>query len=153
MRKPVLLVMVQFVMFAVMLAAVMIFPARAGTVLSRVGMLLMLAGAGTGLYAIREHPSGPRVSPEPKRGASMVQSGPYRWVRHPIYTGVLLATLGVAVAHGHPTLYLIFAIFVIFFTYKSRYEESLLMKAYPDYVDYMARTGRFLPPFNSIRNR
>ena len=58
---------------------------------------------------------------------------------------MLLGALGVALAHGHIAVLLIALVMIVFFTFKSLYEESLLRAAYPQYRDYMTRTGRVLP--------
>ncbi len=87
----------------------------------------------------------PNVTPTPNSRASLVESGIYAHVRHPIYSSVLAGALGVALAHGHIVVIGIALFMIVFFTFKSRYEESLLRAAYPQYAEYMTRTGRFLP--------
>ncbi len=85
------------------------------------------------------------VSPEPDQNAQLVARGLYARIRHPIYLGVILSGLGVALIHGHFVPLVIALLFVPFFTYKSMFEERWLMQVYADYAAYRQRAGRFLP--------
>lgn len=82
--------------------------------------------------------------PEPN-GAGLVARGPYRWVRHPMYAGLVVICLGVAVGSGASWCYLTVLVLAVFFDLKARYEERYLVQAYPGYGEYAARTGKFVP--------
>lgn len=150
MDRAKLLVLIQLVLFLMVAAAFLLLPSRPAGVLWIAGLMLAGGGGLLGMVAIAEHgrhnKRPPRAVPTPSQGAELIRSGPYRCVRHPIYTGVLLAGLGAAVLHGHEALWLLAAALILFFTYKSLYEEQLLQAAYPDYAAYKRGTGRFLPP-------
>ena len=88
------------------------------------------------------------VSPEPNASNQLVQSGIYGFIRHPIYSGVMLAGFGAALAHGHIVGIVIAVVMCAFFTYKSTFEERWLSQVYPDYVEYRTRAGRFWPKLN-----
>lgn len=79
-------------------------------------------------------------------GQTVVQAGPYRWVRHPSYTGALLTVLGVLLCD---TNWLSLACFVIVlpgFAYRMQVEEGALLTALGEqYRDYMGRTKRLVP--------
>jgi protein-S-isoprenylcysteine O-methyltransferase Ste14 len=62
-----------------------------------------------------------------KQDHELVRSGPYRWVRHPIYTGLLLAVFGTAVAIGEWRGIIALALFAVAFLYKIRIEERFLV--------------------------
>ena len=80
-----------------------------------------------------------------KEGAELVTTGPYRFVRHPIYSGVLLGFLGSALVGGMPWL-IAFVIFAIYFALSARAEEHLMVKEFPDqYPEYQKRTQAFIP--------
>ncbi len=149
MNKAQLYVIGQFVLFAVMALALIIFPPGQTLLLRVIGLVLIVIGFALLLLAIREHAAKnatmPNITPTPNAQVGLIESGVYARVRHPIYAGVLSGALGVALVHGHLVLLLIALVMIIFFTYKSRYEEQLLRSAYPQYVAYMTRTGRFLP--------
>ena len=75
----------------------------------------------------------------------LVTSGPYRVVRHPIYSGLLLAILGTALTTN---LYWLVAMGVmgIYFAYSARVEEQLLTTSFPvAYPSYRAKTKMLIP--------
>ncbi|HET7676471.1 MAG TPA: isoprenylcysteine carboxylmethyltransferase family protein [Candidatus Limnocylindrales bacterium] len=83
--------------------------------------------------------------PQPPPGAELVESGPYRWVRHPIYLGLLVGSLGWGVLAGSlVTLGLTMALAVLL-DLKARREEAWLAARFPDYADYRRRTRRLVP--------
>lgn len=139
----------QFVLFALIAVSLFLFPLGQNALLRLVGVLLALAGIvvlGLAVYAYqRANAALPHVEPTPDAHAELVTSGVYARVRHPIYTAVLLGGTGVALAHGHIAVIVLALLLIPFFTFKSRYEEKLLCGAYPEYTDYMTRTGRFMP--------
>lgn len=139
----------QFVLFAMIAVSLFLFPRGDNTLLRLVGVLLAVGGVvvlGLAMYAYqRANAALPHVEPTPDAKAELVTSGVYARVRHPIYTAVLLGGMGVALAHGHIAVIVLALLLVPFFTFKSRYEETLLRRAYPEYADYMKHTGRFLP--------
>ncbi len=147
--KAMRLVFIQFVLFAALAISFVLLPAGQVLWARLLGMLLAALGLGVIMLAILQHYGINRslvnVSPEPNQRNQLVQTGIYGLVRHPIYSGVILAAVGTALVHGHIIPLLIALAFIAFFTYKSTFEESLLMQAYPDYAAYRQRTGRFLP--------
>jgi protein-S-isoprenylcysteine O-methyltransferase Ste14 len=83
---------------------------------------------------------------ELKQGHKLVESGPYRFMRHPIYTGHLLMGLGTAMASGSLVGFAGLAMFVIGFWIKLSQEERLLQRAFPDeYSAYKARAKALIP--------
>ena len=85
--------------------------------------------------------------PHPKSDGTLITHGPYAFIRHPIYTGILIAGLGWAIYSGSGIrLGIIFLLGALFF-FKARYEESLLKQKFDSYEAYMTKTGMFLPKF------
>jgi len=83
---------------------------------------------------------------ELKQGHKLVESGPYRFVRHPIYTGHLLMGLGTAVASGLLVAFVGLASFAAGFWIKLNQEERLLRRGFPDeYPAYKARVKALIP--------
>jgi protein-S-isoprenylcysteine O-methyltransferase Ste14 len=80
-----------------------------------------------------------------KHNPEMVTTGPYAFVRHPIYTGMLLAMLGSAM--GQSVFWLLPLILGgAYFIYSARREEKLMIEEFPeDYPAYMKRTKQLLP--------
>lgn len=77
----------------------------------------------------------------------LVTHGPYRWLRHPAYTGGLMATAGFTLALGSWFMLLpVVVLLLLAFSYRIRREEKLLLITFGSlYGDYMARTWRLLP--------
>jgi protein-S-isoprenylcysteine O-methyltransferase Ste14 len=145
-KKGNLLVAIQFVL----LAAILLFPKTTeGSLLptwvfSFGGYLIW---PGLVILAVSILKLGPSLtaSPVPKDDSTLVITGLYKFVRHPIYTGLLLTGLGLSLEAGVlPHIWFWFGL-VWLLVYKSTWEEELLAKRYPEYADYKARTGRFFP--------
>lgn len=84
-----------------------------------------------------------QVSPHTKEGAHLVTSGIYRWLRHPIYSGIALCVAGLWLRE--PTIPAGAAAIVVlaFLGVKRRVEERFLLAAYPEYDAYRKRTAAF----------
>lgn len=83
--------------------------------------------------------------PTPKPGGELVQSGLYAYIRHPIYTGILLLTFGYALHEASDYKVLVSIVLLVLFYFKTSYEEKRLEAVYPEYPAYRQRTGRFIP--------
>ena len=81
-----------------------------------------------------------------KHGHELICSGPYAYVRHPIYSGLLVAFLGNAIESGAPCALLGLAIVLISFVRKLRMEETLMRATFPaQYPRYSAEVPALLP--------
>jgi protein-S-isoprenylcysteine O-methyltransferase Ste14 len=81
-----------------------------------------------------------------KRGHELIQSGPYRWVRHPIYTGILGGFLGSALAIDRWGSIAAVALVFAGFWFKLLREEAWMRQTFGEsYTAYCARTKRLLP--------
>jgi protein-S-isoprenylcysteine O-methyltransferase Ste14 len=81
-----------------------------------------------------------------KEGHELIRTGPYRAIRHPIYTGILLALFGTAVAAGEVRGLLAVAIAGVSFYSKARREESFLTQEFGEkFGTHVKQTGMFLP--------
>jgi protein-S-isoprenylcysteine O-methyltransferase Ste14 len=74
---------------------------RMTTPLRSAGVVVMWAGLGLRVWAIASLGSGFRTTVEVEPGQPVVSSGPYRWIRHPSYTGLLLVVAGFGAALGN----------------------------------------------------
>lgn len=83
--------------------------------------------------------------PTPKNNSELITSGLYNYVRHPIYTGILLTVFGYSIYSASIPRLIISLLLLILFYFKTQYEEYKLSQKYPDYSAYKARTGRFIP--------
>lgn len=108
----------------------------------------VLAAAGSGLAVWGATCLGPNLSPypEPRPGTTLVDEGPYRFLRHPIYSGLVACLAGVALAARSWPAVLAAAATAGFYRFKAEYEESRLRPAVPGYAAYQRRVrGRMLP--------
>lgn len=81
-----------------------------------------------------------------KQGHELVQSGPYRWVRHPIYTGILAGLAGSAIAQDRWTGLVAVALVFAGFWFKLRREEAWMRETFGEKYDaYCAKTARLVP--------
>lgn len=81
-----------------------------------------------------------------KQDHELIQSGPYRWVRHPIYTGLLLAFLGTAMAIGEWRGLICVVIVAVSFWFKLKLEERWMRDNFGvAYENYMQRTKALIP--------
>jgi protein-S-isoprenylcysteine O-methyltransferase Ste14 len=90
---------------------------------------------------------GTAVSPfiAPRRGAALVTSGPYRWVRHPMYVAQALIAVGAPLALGVRWVRLLTVPALIVLAARVALEERALARAFPEYPQYAARTKRVVP--------
>jgi protein-S-isoprenylcysteine O-methyltransferase Ste14 len=94
-----------------------------------------LGGSWTAQVAIRED-------------HTLVQAGPYRWIRHPIYTGILTAIIGTAVVVSQVGALIGAALIAMGLFYKAKQEERRLVETFGNtFVEHRKRTGMLLPKF------
>lgn len=110
------------------------------------GVAVGLLGGGIGVAGLLGLGSNLTPFPRPKDDATLVETGVYAIVRHPIYAGLFVATVGYALLRASlPTLLLSLALGV-FFDQKARREERWLEQKFPQYAAYQQKVrGRILP--------
>jgi protein-S-isoprenylcysteine O-methyltransferase Ste14 len=102
------------------------------------GLALMVAAGttlGRGLTAV----------PLPNAHATLRTGGLYRFVRHPIYSGLLLAAAALSVASASVLRLVVFVLLAVLLSIKARWEERRLSARFEGYGAYAARTPRFVP--------
>ena len=85
------------------------------------------------------------VLPSVKQGGQLCTSGPYRVIRHPMYTAVLLLLLGMMLNNYSHTGLAVFFVVLVDFIVKMHVEEKILLSHYTDYKNYMTKTKRIIP--------
>lgn len=75
----------------------------------------------------------------------VVDTGPYRWVRHPIYTGLIMGAVAIAVVQAKPWAFVGAALFSLGFILKARVEERFLEKEIGGYDAYRQRVSMIVP--------
>jgi len=110
------------------------------------GIVLCAIGLAFAVWARRHIGKNWGMPMTSKEHPELVTTGPYALVRHPIYSGILLALLGSSLTTGVFDLALL-VIFGVYFLYCAYVEEALMSKEFPDrYPEYKKRT-KFLIPF------
>ncbi len=90
--------------------------------------------------------------PIPKEDGKLSTTGLYRYVRHPMYTSLLLLALGIALHSGSAIKYSLVALLYFLLYLKAVFEEKYLRLKYLEYAEYSARIPRFIPFTISFRN-
>lgn len=153
-RRGGLWVLAQFVLIPVMVAFVF-FARQAGwerawsapfALLGQVvGIVLTLAAGVLLALAVAHLGSNLTPFPRPLDSGTLVDTGAYGIVRHPIYTAIILALFGLAL-FANSALGLIFSLVVFaFFSRKASFEERMLEQRYPRYDDYRKRVKKLIP--------
>jgi protein-S-isoprenylcysteine O-methyltransferase Ste14 len=107
------------------------------------GIVVCLLGLGFAAWGVHGLGAALTPEPEPLPDTSLVESGPYGLVRHPIYLGVVVASTGWTLAWSSWTLALIVGIVLaIFFEAKASAEERWLRARFPGYAAYAHRVRR-----------
>ena len=110
-------------------------------------VVIALQGAAAALMVWARITFGRRsfhATADPTAGG-LVTNGPYRFIRHPIYTAVCVFVLAGVAAHPSPVAYALAALVVAGAIGRILVEESLLRERYPAYADYSKGTARMVP--------
>ena len=83
--------------------------------------------------------------PRPVPNGQLVTTGAYRFVRHPIYCGVVIGALGLALATENWSRLVLTAVLFVFFDLKAHREEDWLLEKYPEYAKYKLRVRKLIP--------
>jgi len=137
--------------------ALLVQPAMAGPVLALpilprmagfdiIGAVLVALGLGFAVWARLRLAGNWSGTVTVKQGHELVRSGPYALVRHPIYTGMLLAAAGSAIAIDRWAGLVALALMAIAFIRKTAIEERFMAEAFgPAYAAYSRATARLVP--------
>lgn len=106
---------------------------------------LIGVGAVLGLWGFLHLGDGLTPLPLPNGAVGLVTSGPYRIMRHPIYTAVMLGMAGIAFRTRSPIPIGLAVVLMVYLGLKARWEERHLLSRFDGYASYAATTPRFLP--------
>jgi len=85
------------------------------------------------------------VLPKPRADGELVEAGAYRFVRHPIYAGLIVGGLGLALLRGSVPTLLATLVLAVILDVKRRREEDWLLTRFPSYADYRRRVKALIP--------
>ncbi len=106
------------------------------------GDALLAAGTAWSVWSLRSLGRNVSVLAQAR---NLVDSGPYRWVRHPLYTGEIGSSFGLAITAGSLAALAVWIGFCGLQAYRALREEQLLVQALPAYRGYQERTAALLP--------
>lgn len=133
----------------VLLGALVLVPARRDWPVPRWLGVATVLGVGAGLLTMVVGGTalgrGLTATPLPNRHARLRTGGLYRWVRHPIYTGLLLLTGSLTVRSASVPRAVVFLALLGLITVKARWEEGHLARRFGGYHAYAENTPRFVP--------
>ena len=121
---------------------VMLPPEELSSGLYLVSLLSIIGGTVFSVWATITLARSISIMPEARR---LITSGPYAFVRHPLYLGEFVVLFGIALQHLMPWALLLLAVQCVFQFERMKSEERVLAQAFPNYADYIARTARLLP--------
>ena len=111
-----------------------------------IGLLLTALGVGISIWARLSLGANWSGMVTLKQNHELIRKGLYRWIRHPIYTGILLGFIGTALIRSHARGWLGFAILLLSFYFKARREENFLKQEFGEgFEEHLRQTGMFLP--------
>jgi protein-S-isoprenylcysteine O-methyltransferase Ste14 len=120
--------------------------ARASSFRGVLGVMLSVLGVSFAIWARRHLGENWSATVTLKKGHELIRTGPYRRIRHPIYSGMLLGIAGVALGLGEIRGLVAFVIAMISFYFKARKEERFLSDEFgPAFAAHARSTGMFLP--------
>jgi protein-S-isoprenylcysteine O-methyltransferase Ste14 len=135
----------QFVLAGVVVVVSGLGPRWPWSWLAWVGVVLVLLGIAAGVWSLRSLGNALTPYPKPRSAGALVEHGPYRLVRHPIYSSMLLALLGVCLLGSGWALVPLLAL-VLWWLGKAHVEEEFLREHYPGYAEYCDRVRARLIP-------
>ena len=109
-------------------------------------LLVFIAGVFLGVWALYAF-RGTRFSvlPEIPENAALVTAGPYRIIRHPIYTSILLITGALLINEPSPLRLIVFIVLLAVLLIKTQIEETYLDHHFKEYGNYKAQTQKLIP--------
>ncbi|HET9079766.1 MAG TPA: methyltransferase [Trebonia sp.] len=113
-----------------------------GTARQLAADLLLLAGTAWSVWSLRFLGRNLSVLAQAR---DIVDHGPYRWIRHPLYAGEIVSGLGLAITAGSAAAAALWLTLCTLHGYRALREEQVLLRALPGYRAYRARTAALLP--------
>ncbi len=110
------------------------------------GLLIELSGVALAVWAVAIMRSNANVAPIPKVNGILITKGPYKIIRHPMYTAQVMAVFPLVLEHNTPYRVAALIILMITLLYKLHYEEKRLISHFGQpYKDYQKSSKRILP--------
>lgn len=119
---------------------------RIPSIVRWIGSIPLLLGAAFMVWGLHHIGRNITISISTRKDHALVTTGPYRWVRHPLYTGGMVEAVGLCLLMANWFVALCAGLFWTLIAYRTPMEEKKLIETFGDeYREYMQRVGRFLP--------
>lgn len=115
--------------------------------INHLGLIASIIGFAIILLALLQLNKNLSPFPTPKNNSVLIQNGLYKYVRHPIYSGIILLFLGFGFYNDSLFKLLISLLLTVLFYFKTNYEEKRLLQKFPNYAQYKMKVGRFFMKF------
>jgi protein-S-isoprenylcysteine O-methyltransferase len=111
-----------------------------------IGAPVMAAGAALHIWGMHHLGQNLTISIGTRDGHALITSGPFRWIRHPLYAGGMLESVGVCLLLSNGAVAVCALLFWLLIAWRTPMEEQALHRAFgAAYAGYARETGRFLP--------
>jgi len=111
-----------------------------------IGVGVLLAASGLLVWTFRSLGKNLTDTVVTRRQHTLVQHGPYRWIRHPLYSSAALLIVALSLIAANWFFFVLGALLLSVLVMRTRTEEANLVARFGDsYRQYMKRTGRFVP--------
>ncbi len=138
-------VAIQLLLFVLFLREPLLMHKVEPAALRILGVFLMVIGIAYITIALIQLNSKLSMLPTPVKSATLITTGIFKYVRHPIYSGIFLLTLGYSIVQKDLEKFIISVLILILFEIKSNYEEKKLTEKFPEYIKYKTVSSKFFP--------
>lgn len=136
-----------FIWFVAMGVDQRLHTSRVPSVLQALGLAMYLLSTGLIMWVFRENSfAAPVVKVQAERNHQVISTGPYAWVRHPMYSSIMLFFVGTPLLLGSWWGVAMAPLFAVLFAVRIAIEERALIAGLPGYADYTARVRYRLVP-------
>lgn len=105
-------------------------------------LFILITGIGLGLWAIYAKRDSLSIFPEPQKDMMLITSGPYKQIRHPMYSALIIVSLSLT---GNMLSLMMLLILILILITKINLEEQYLTEKYKEYEAYKLHTARLVP--------
>ena len=138
-------VVIQFVLFAVYILDINFLQFILPEFLNMFSIIIAIIGGFIILIAMLQLNKNLSPFPSPKSNSQLIKKGLYKYIRHPIYTGILFLLFGYGIYMNSLFKIIIAFVLLLLFYFKTSYEEQRLIQKFTDYSEYKKTAGSFFP--------
>ena len=143
--KDLVYVLIQLFLFIIYLFRITAIDLQVWILFQYAGLAVSIAGIVLLILSFVNLNKNLTPFPTPKGNSTLITTGVYQYIRHPVYAGILFMVAGYGVYSQNTLRLLISIVLLVLFISKAAYEETLLIKKFPEYRHYQQRTAALLP--------